>query len=844
MRTQDLILKTKPMEESILEKYAGVLDVVCGEEKYLFQREAIESVLSYMLQYRDLEELVRENIGVETGYDKYYREKIGEQYIESFADRKKKIGTIDLPTGTGKSFVMFAVAIILYNEIDEINRMQVIVPSKTIARQLRDKFEMLIDRLSRMQDIKLPILTSLHEDELKNDELAIDNIHKLYETENAQLSKEHSFGKGRGANVLIINDEAHHIYNAEGSIDVGGEKDLRKWLEFLMDKQYDFKYILNFTATPFQEQKIYLHNVIYRYSLNDAIQKKIVKDVRYLPQGNIDPNTVNVERQQLQLAIEQLGRLKEKFTDRGIEIEPFGVVVCDSISKAKEVVYKMKDLGVADNKVIAYTSKHLENEQLVADIDKQENIIEWVVSVGMLTEGWDAKNVFVLVPHEERAFASKLLISQLVGRGLRRVAEVPSELNEVLILNHRAWGENKIQMLINEVVDVSPRIEFGTTDKYHFELHNLYKTYDTFNMQLPNKVKDIDLKVTLESIFEEMVEQRLGVNASLYTAAIVGDSERLKTEYSYKQEYLTREYILKWYEMEILPIQEIKVSFNNGEEFVDFILSADVIKNSQVKDKLLKRNFRTIREAIASAFNGGDIGEVFKYELEEISTRYMRSESFGVDTFLRGERVWYCPETFVVETSNQYGKLYRQSKLQLEDQLGENVNVLTDESLRRSVVQHFEEIEKAEEYKTPLEIVSYDSENEKPFIERIFASIDKIDCWVKSRKQGFYTIEMENTNFNPDFILRMNDNKTIIVEIKDDEDKKIQNAQKLRAVKDHTNILNQELKKAGIKHEYYSYIIRPKDFNIFFGEVIDNNNYQHTPKYHKELEKLMPRDCQ
>ena len=39
--------------------------------------------------------------------------------------------------------------------------------------------------------------------------------------------------------------------------------------------------------------------------------------------------------------------------------------------------------------------------------------------VSMLTEGWDVQNVFQIVPHEERAFNSKLLIAQVLGRGLR-----------------------------------------------------------------------------------------------------------------------------------------------------------------------------------------------------------------------------------------------------------------------------------------------------------------------------------------------------------------------------------------------------------------------------------------
>jgi len=52
-------------------------------------------------------------------------------------------------------------------------------------------------------------------------------------------------------------------------------------------------------------------------------------------------------------------------------------------------------------------------------VDEPENSVEWIVSVSMLTEGWDVNNVFQIVPHEDKAFNSKLLIAQVLGRGLR-----------------------------------------------------------------------------------------------------------------------------------------------------------------------------------------------------------------------------------------------------------------------------------------------------------------------------------------------------------------------------------------------------------------------------------------
>jgi len=40
------------------------------------------------------------------------------------------------------------------------------------------------------------------------------------------------------------------------------------------------------------------------------------------------------------------------------------------------------------------------------------------------------------VPHEERAFNSKLLIAQVLGRGLRVPKEYESEQPELIVYNH------------------------------------------------------------------------------------------------------------------------------------------------------------------------------------------------------------------------------------------------------------------------------------------------------------------------------------------------------------------------------------------------------------------------
>ena len=55
------------------------------------------------------------------------------------------------------------------------------------------------------------------------------------------------------------------------------------------------------------------------------------------------------------------------------------------------------------------------------------------------SEGWDVDNVFQIVPMEEKAFNSRLLISQVLGRGMR----IPRKVPNAQILQNYPIEENR-----------------------------------------------------------------------------------------------------------------------------------------------------------------------------------------------------------------------------------------------------------------------------------------------------------------------------------------------------------------------------------------------------------------
>ena len=148
----------------------------------------------------------------------------------------------------------------------------------------------------------------------------------------------------------------------------------------------------------------------------------------------------------------------------------------------------------AERKVLIVTSdvKHKANVSMLDFVDSKDNSFEWIISVSMLTEGWDVKNVFQIVPWEDRAFNSKLLIAQVLGRGIRIPPEYSNPQPSVIVFNHDSWSKN-IKSLVNEVLEIETRIIStvkydGDRNKYNFVVKNLLYDKEEKEVNTPAKI--------------------------------------------------------------------------------------------------------------------------------------------------------------------------------------------------------------------------------------------------------------------------------------------------------------------------------------------------------------------
>ena len=188
----------------------------------------------------------------------------------------KLSANIDLATGTGKSYVIYGIAQIMLS-LGFVKKVLVLCPSVTIEDELKKKFielssnELLKKAIPVYSKFKNPSIVDANST-VKDGDICIENIHAIYDRTNSSI--EDSF-KHCGAATLVLNDESHHIYNNIL------KSDSKKWKEFLLNSDYNFKYILGFTGTAYIENE-YFNDVIYRYSLKTAIEDRVVKNIDYV----------------------------------------------------------------------------------------------------------------------------------------------------------------------------------------------------------------------------------------------------------------------------------------------------------------------------------------------------------------------------------------------------------------------------------------------------------------------------------------------------------------------------------------------------------------------------------
>ncbi|MGQ4494262.1 DEAD/DEAH box helicase [Dermabacteraceae bacterium P13095] len=192
-------------------------------------------------------------------------------------------------------------------------------------------------------------------------------------------------------------------------------------------------------------------HVIYRYPLYRAIQDRYVKTpVLAFRKSGYGEDQAS-EEQQLRDAVSLLATKRSAYRAHTLasglpELNPVLFVVCSDVSHASQVAVLLRsgEYFGSETAVLQVDNKHSDEKTLHAleNLDHPSSPVRAVVSVNKLKEGWDVKNIAVVVTL--RAMASEVLTQQTMGRGLRLPFGSYTgnlHIDQLDIISHRSFKE-------------------------------------------------------------------------------------------------------------------------------------------------------------------------------------------------------------------------------------------------------------------------------------------------------------------------------------------------------------------------------------------------------------------
>jgi len=259
----------------------------------------------------------------------------------------------------------------------------------------------------------------------------IDNILDLKEVNRTNIAQENRIREvlEKIPNIMILKDEAHHIYNYE-----------KKWKQILIDlhKSLESKYSkgfnmeLDFSATPRGENGALFPWLIVDFTLKEAIEMNIVKwPLKGVVQGATEITSTNiVQRYQawIDVGIRRWQEYKNALSK--LNKKPILFFQCPDNEQADELKNYLETLPQLKGKILLIhtdskgevAKSDIEDARKFAQtVDTDENMYDIIVSTMMLNEGWDVRNVNVIVGLRSYTSKRNVLPEQVIGRGLRKM---------------------------------------------------------------------------------------------------------------------------------------------------------------------------------------------------------------------------------------------------------------------------------------------------------------------------------------------------------------------------------------------------------------------------------------
>jgi type III restriction enzyme len=513
-------------------------DGTMAEFRYFFaQREALETIV-YLIDV----------VGVKDKFDMMRFDSSGTVSAGMFDETWRRF-VLKMATGTGKTKVMsLALAWSFYHKLYEpesslARNFLVIAPNIIVLDRIYKDFQGLriffddpvipdngFDGHNWRDDFQL----TLHvQDEVRvtrhTGNIFLTNIHRVYAGEDIPPSPDdentmdYFLGKRpTGATteskvdlgmivrdvdeLMVLNDEAHHIHDAS----LAWFKSIQDIHNRLLQKDGHLSLQVDVTATPKHNNGAIFVQTVADYPLVEAIRQNVVKHP-VLPDA---PSRAKLAERQ-----------SAKYTEKYADYIDLGVIEwrktyeehakmakkailfvmtddtrnCDDVAEYLEghyadlkgavLVIHTKNNGEISEAATGKAKEELEKLRRQAnEIDESDSPYKAIVSVLMLKEGWDVRNVTTIVGLRAYAAKSNILPEQTLGRGLRKM--YPGGVEEyVSVVGTNAFMDFVESIQAEGVVLERRAMGEGTKPKaplvVEIDEQNVKKDLDALDIEIP-----------------------------------------------------------------------------------------------------------------------------------------------------------------------------------------------------------------------------------------------------------------------------------------------------------------------------------------------------------------------
>jgi len=504
------------------------------------------------------------------------------------------------------------------------------------------------------------------------------------------------------------------------------------------------------------------------------------------------------------------------------KLRPLTIIVTPTIECCKDIGEELKAFLVETGKVspdeseeqVLVVYNNAPDVSKLPTVDTSKSKVEWIVSVSMLNEGWDVKRVFQIVPHEERAFNSKLLISQVLGRGLRIPNDWEGEQPVVTVFNHDKWA-SRIRDLVNEVLEMEKRLssEVVQDSPYHFDLLNIDYTLQPTSVKKPMKGEYTLFAKGYVDLATDSPSEDVSVE---FEHAVTGERYKWNTKVQHKM-FTASEIAEAMYER----LEEAQDPDDPDPRLRTVYTDKFPVERLEgiVKEALKKIGAKEATESMRQKFLQA-LGTLRRKESENVrytpivnrfkvvSTKARQSVSVSSSELRSHKSIFYTDQT---------AKHLPDSQLELFE-------TATEEASGFKVAK----VANYHDFKIPINLVIADSEPERKFIKMLVAdnNVTKYDAWMKSVAMRFYDIDYawkkgeqpKRGKFSPDIFIKVGD-QIVIVEIKGDEEiaePSDESKKKNEYALAHFERVNKHLEEEASTARYKLTFLTERSFNKFF----------------------------